>query len=311
MQFSFFFRHPITVEKRVLISIWRLATNIEFRTLGRMFGIGRSTACEITEEFTRAVVQNLMPRYIHFPVTKEGFREVVDGFLNRWGFPQCCGAIDGTHIPILAPPIHHTDYYNRKGWHSVIAQVVVDHDYIIMDINTGWPGSVHDARVFRNSGVFNRGMSGTLFPNTNVLMNDTEVPIFLLGDPAYPLLPWLMKPFPRGNGNADRERYNNCLSTARMTVENVFGRLKGRWRCLLKRNDSEMENLIMIICACATLHNICEKHREEVPREWLDEVQRAEEDFAQPGLRDMDIVYDTPAPVIREAVTAWIREHRH
>jgi hypothetical protein len=30
-------------------------------------------------------------------------------------FPQCCGAIDGTHIHIIAPKEHHTDYYNRKS----------------------------------------------------------------------------------------------------------------------------------------------------------------------------------------------------
>jgi hypothetical protein len=33
----------------------------------------------------------------------EKLLSVVDGFLTTWGFPQCTGAIDGTHIPIVAP----------------------------------------------------------------------------------------------------------------------------------------------------------------------------------------------------------------
>ena len=58
---------------------------------------------------------------------------------------QCVGAIDGSHIPIAGTAMNHTDYYNRKGWYSVILQGVVDHSYRFLDINVGWPGSVRDA----------------------------------------------------------------------------------------------------------------------------------------------------------------------
>ena len=32
----------------------------------------------------------------------------------KWGFPQCVGAIDGTHIPIIAPKENALDYFNCK-----------------------------------------------------------------------------------------------------------------------------------------------------------------------------------------------------
>ena len=51
-------------------------------------------------------------------------------------------------------------------------------------------------------------------------------------------------------------------------MENTFGRLKGRWRCLLKRNDMHVENVISVIATCSILHNMCEIHGDEM---WLPE----------------------------------------
>ena len=58
--------------------------------------------------------------------------------------------------------MNHTDYYNCKGWYSVLVQAVVDHNYLFRDLCIGWPGSVHDARVLANSSVFRKVTSGEL-----------------------------------------------------------------------------------------------------------------------------------------------------
>ena len=42
-------------------------------------------------------------------------------------------------------------------------QGLVDHKGIFMDVYLGWPGKVHDARVFSNSTVYTKGCSGELF----------------------------------------------------------------------------------------------------------------------------------------------------
>lgn len=84
---------------------------------------------------------------------------VVQGFRKKWNVPQCAGAIDGSHIPVRPPACNHTDYYNRKGWYSVILQAVVDHDYLFRDVMVGWLGSVHDARVLANSKIYFKATS--------------------------------------------------------------------------------------------------------------------------------------------------------
>ena len=56
----------------------------------------------------------MLPSYIKIPTHAEIIK-VVDEFQSKWGFPQCAGAIDGSHIPIKALTEYHTDFYNRKG----------------------------------------------------------------------------------------------------------------------------------------------------------------------------------------------------
>ena len=47
-------------------------------------------------------------------------------FLQTGGFSQCFGAIDGSHIPIIAPSTDPLDYYNHKGFHFIVLQALVD-----------------------------------------------------------------------------------------------------------------------------------------------------------------------------------------
>ena len=136
-----------------------------------------------------------MSTYIQFP-TGEMLSDVVEGFYQSFNFPQCAGAIDGSHIPVTPLALNHTDYYNRKGWYSVVLQAVVDHRYLFRDINIGWPGSVHDARVLVNSSLFEKAENELLLIGQEREIEGCTIPVFLIGGSAYPLLKWLLKPFP-------------------------------------------------------------------------------------------------------------------
>ena len=87
------------------------------------------------------------------------------------------GAIDGSHISIATPQEHPADYHNRKSWHSPALQGVVDHELQFWKVNVGWPGRVHDARVFSNSTLFEKAQAGTLLPNTPCWLNGVSVPL--------------------------------------------------------------------------------------------------------------------------------------
>ena len=80
-----------------------------------------------------------------------------------------------------------------------------------------------------------------------------------MGDGAYPLLPWLMKAY-GGNTHAQltpqEELFNTHFNRGRVHVEMAFGRLKSRWRILLKRNDLNYSFVPDMVAACCTLHNV-------------------------------------------------------
>ena len=143
-------RMPLSVEERVAITLWRLGTNIEYRSIAHLFGVGLSTVGVTVHEVCTAIVNVLRQRYIGIP-TGEDAQTTTDGFLHTWGFPQCFGAINGSHIPIITPTVDPLDYFKRKGFHSIVLQALVDHECKFMNIFVGWPGSCHDARILANS----------------------------------------------------------------------------------------------------------------------------------------------------------------
>ena len=107
------------------------------------------------------------------------------------------GLIDGTHIRIRAPENEPEAYINRKKFHSLNVQVelkkcfslneptlllltlifydiffklVCDDKLLFTDVVAGWPGSVHDSRVLRNSVLWNT--SAHKFPGDTHLLGD-------------------------------------------------------------------------------------------------------------------------------------------
>ena len=154
----------------------------------------------------------------------------------------------------------------------MILRGTVDHEGLFIDICAGWPGRVHDARVFHNSGLNKKAERGELFANSySQTISGLTIPGILIGDPAYPLRPWLMKPYINtGHLTPQQQTFNGILSKARVVVEHAFGRLKGRWRCLRNKLNVSIDDIPVVIGACCVLHNLCQTHCEGFDDAWLD-----------------------------------------
>ena len=83
-------RMLIPVDLQLAVTIWRLATNVEYRTISALFGIGISTVCDIVHRSCRAMAEHLLHRYIKLP-PEEGLKNIIEEFETLWGFPQVIG----------------------------------------------------------------------------------------------------------------------------------------------------------------------------------------------------------------------------
>ena len=303
-------REPISVEHRLAITLWCLSTCAEYRTIGHLFGVARCTVCVIVHDTCAAIVTVLLDQYIKFP-NGEDLEKTVKGFEEKWNMVQCAGAIDGSHIPVRPPALNHTDFYNRKGWYSMILQAVVDHEYLFRDINVGWPGSVHDARVFVNSSLYQKAQDKEILNScSRVILGKTVFP-FLVGDSAYPLSSWLMKPFPYATTLTDNQKkFNYRLSRARIVSENAFGRLKARWRRLMKQNDMEAHHVPNVVVACCILHNVCEIHAgNHFVDSWLESDASTTCSQMQPTSTTTSQNTTTESAEIRDALVQYLSAH--
>ena len=85
---------------------------------------------------------------------------------------------------------------------------------------------MHDAQVFANSSLFVDATAKRILHGDNRTIQGCEIPPLLVADSAYPLLPWLLKPFiNHGSLTQDQKNFNYHLSRARIVSENAFGRL--------------------------------------------------------------------------------------
>ncbi|XP_060938189.1 uncharacterized protein LOC133015075 [Limanda limanda] len=158
-------------------------------------------------------------------------------FWSKWNFPNCLGAIDGKHVG----------------------------DY----------GRCSDGGAYSDSDL-GKGMEAkTLEVPADCPLPGSDqqhcVPFTMVGDAAFPLKKYLMRPFPGKHLPRWRSIFIYRLSRARMVVECAFGILAARWRVLYTRINMKPDNVDSVIMAVCILHNYLLNPSES--QRWLDEAE--------------------------------------
>lgn len=151
-------RDAITSRTRLAITLRFIATgDLEF--LSR---VSRMTISKFVPEVLKAIIEALKEKFLkvkmilfminiifktitfQMPTNTEEWKSISSEFNNIWQFPHTLGAIDGKHIRIKKPPHAGSDFYNYKGYHSIVLLAVVDAHCRFTYIDVGANGRVSD-----------------------------------------------------------------------------------------------------------------------------------------------------------------------
>ncbi|KAE8277589.1 hypothetical protein D5F01_LYC24428 [Larimichthys crocea] len=258
------YRAAIEPKQRLAVALRYMASGDSLVSLAYSYRLGHSTVINSVHMVCAAIEKTMMERFLPRP-TQETWEEVADGFWKKWNFPNCLGAIDGKHVRVTQTG---SQYFNYKKSFSIVLLALVDSNYRFRVIQVGDYKSTSDGGVYAGSAL-GRGMETKTLdvpPSTSLpgAAHLGDVPHVMVGDAAFPLKPYLMRPYPGLNLSHQKRIFNYRLSRARMVVENAFGILSSRWRVLLRRINLRPQHVDTLVVAACILHNFLLVPREAV-----------------------------------------------
>nr|CAB3455806.1 unnamed protein product [Digitaria exilis] len=295
----------LSVEKQVAIAMRRLASGDSQVSVGAAFGVGQSTVSQVTWRFIESMEERA--RYHMAWPGQERIEEIKATLEAVYGLPNCCGAVDATHIIMTLPAVESSeDWCDAAKNYSMFLQGIVDDEMRFIDIVTGWPGSMTFSRLMKCSTFFKLCEAGNrLNGPVKVSGENAEIREYIAGDSCYPLLPWLMTPYEGKNLSAPMLKFNARQKAARLLGTNALTRLKGSWRILHKvmwRPDKN--KLPSIILVCCLLHNILIDCKDEL----LPTVQIPEHHDTGYSEENCEQV-EPNGKAMRENITAHLQSH--
>ncbi len=252
------YRKALPPGLKVAITLKYLATGDKYKTMSQGFRVADNSVSICIKEVCQAIIDELKEEVLVCPTTPEEWLEVAEGFKRKWNFLHALGALDGKHIRSKQPPKSGTTYRNYKKFFSIILMALVDSEYKFMWVEVGANGASSDAQIFNASELKRHIEAENLgIPLPEPLEgDDQDMPYFLIGDDAFALREYMMKPYPRTNLDHDKRIFNYRCSRARRVVENAFGILANRFQCLLGTLGQKVTTMQKIVMACVCLHNL-------------------------------------------------------
>lgn len=294
--------NPLTVYDVVAIALRRLGSGDSLAIVGTSLNLNQTTVAQITKLFVDTLeVKGIS--HLQWPESESEMESVKSKFEKIAGLPNCCGAIDTTHVLMCLSTVDRSTkvWCDREKNQTMTFQGIVDSDLRFRDIVAGWPGSMTDESIHKKSTFFEKCQSGErLNGKRRVLSEGNEIEEYIVGNSGFPLLPWMITPY-KGKRICDSEvRFNQKVIQTQMVAQKALGKLKQNWKIIqgvMWRPDKSRVPLIVL--ACCILHNILIDMEDEV-QEKLVFTHRHDLDY-RPAICDSDD--DESGLVLRDKIS--------
>lgn len=226
----------------LLMTMMGVRLYLSTAALAALFGVDKATVSRNGRRIL-AVLRQVTEGEIEWPDPPSRGKDLPEMLATC---PDLFAILDGTEQPIQRPadPERQRVFYSgKKKRHTVKNGLVVNEEGLIRAVTPSTPGSVHDLRHFRESGVLRR------IPQEVGVMGDAgfdglhkDLPLHSVATPHkarrnHPL-------------TADQKLMNRELSRVRIVIEHVLAQIK-QFRALSERfrHSLEIHDAIFILVA--------------------------------------------------------------
>ena len=251
-------RRSLPVGLKVACTLRHLATGNSYASLSYSFRVSKAAICLFVPEVCQAIIKCYQPEVMKCPQTPEEWKQVAEGFSQKWHYHNCFGALDGKHVGMQKPQHGGSVFYNYKKFNSVILMALVDANYKFLYVDIGAEGGAGDASTWMRSSLHDAidEKRAGLPPDTTLPNDDRPLPYHIIGDDAFALKTWLMKPYSHRSQVHHERIFSYRLSRARRVVENAFGILAAKFRIFGGNMLQNPHHVKIITMACCVLHNL-------------------------------------------------------
>ena len=185
------FWKQLEVGLKLAVTLRHLSTRERYTSLQYHWRVGRTTICKFVTKVCRAILEEFQQEYLICPTDTEERRKIEEKFRNRWNIPHAVGALDGKHIAMKKPKKSGSEYFNYKGYFSLVLLALVDAEYKFLWVNVGASGSSSDAQIFHSSKLRRKIENGTLGlpPPERLGPGGPNLHYCLLGDDDFARMP--------------------------------------------------------------------------------------------------------------------------
>jgi len=121
-----FYREALQPGLKLALTIRHLASGNKYADMKFSWRVPHNTISLVVREVCQAIIDEYLDELMTCPSTPDEWRQVANQYYQKWNFLHTCGSIDGKHIACKAPPKTGTQYYNYKGFFSIILFAMVD-----------------------------------------------------------------------------------------------------------------------------------------------------------------------------------------
>lgn len=205
-------------------------------------------------------------------------------------------------------------FYNYKGFPSIVLLALSDADSCFTLVDCGQYGRICDAGVYQNSVISEQLENNQLnIPSDyiNVNATDTNIPFVVVGDEAFPLKCYMMRPFAARTINEQRRIYNYRHSRARRSVECAFGILAKKFEIFQRPMRVGPDKAVVVTNASTVLHNFV-RRRDGYMEDRTSRIQYEHFQELGDGMDNIRHIqgrrFDNDAVAIRDAISDFFCE---